>query len=106
MIKEIIINKIDEVRHEYKIILENNSNDIDYIDICTHQKNSMIIVLNEVLSETLILTKSISKKYEDEIIKLTYDRDNEVDEDMVHTYNCLINKVKEFIIDLNISDKQ
>lgn len=48
-IKQSIVDKIDEITKEYQIILNCNREDLDYINLCTHQYNAMKQVLEEVL---------------------------------------------------------
>lgn len=50
-IKKIIQDKLEEVTNEYNVILLNHSQDLEYINTCTHQYNAMRKVLEEVLEE-------------------------------------------------------
>lgn len=50
-IKEIIISKLNKITEEYNCILKNHKEDLDYINICSSQYNSMRTVLEEILDE-------------------------------------------------------
>jgi hypothetical protein len=48
-IKQFIVDKLDEITKEYQTIVSCHSKDLDYINLCGHQYNSMRQVLEEVL---------------------------------------------------------
>lgn len=50
-IKEIIINKLNIITEEYNYLLKYYKEDLDYINICSSQYNSMRTVLEEILKE-------------------------------------------------------
>lgn len=51
-IKPFIIDKLDEITKEYQTIVSCHSEDLDYINLCSHHYNSMRQVLEEVLERS------------------------------------------------------
>lgn len=55
--KELIVEKIDKITREYNNICINYKNDLNYINICTYQYNSMKNILEELLNDIEIMSE-------------------------------------------------